>query len=195
MPNLIIKFIVVGDSGVGKSNLMLRYTDNAFTPSHITTIGADFKIRTTHYEDKKVKIQIWDTAGQERFRTITNAYYRGTHGVMIVFDLTDRKSFENVKMWLDDAKREGDENMKFILVGNKSDLESHRVVSEEECRQLANDLKLPYVETSALNGNNVNDAFNELVTQVCHQLLPKNALKGLEVDDTSAGTSRFSCSC
>lgn len=96
----LFKLLIIGDSGVGKSSLLLRFSDNTFTGSYITTIGVDFKIKTVNIDDEKVKLQIWDTAGQERFRTITSTYYRGTHGVVIVYDVTNGETFANVKRWL-----------------------------------------------------------------------------------------------
>jgi small GTP-binding protein len=119
---------LIGDSGVGKSCLLLRFADDTYTESFISTIGVDFKIRTIELEGKTVKLQIWDTAGQERFRTITSSYYRGAHGIIVVYDITDAESFANVRMWLKEVERYGSEGVCKLLVGNKSDLTGRRAV-------------------------------------------------------------------
>ena len=128
----MFKLLLIGDSGVGKSCLLLRFSDDTYTESYISTIGVDFKIRTIPLEGKTVKLQIWDTAGQERFRTITSSYYRGAHGIIIVYDCTDLESFENVKNWLGEIERYGSDGVSKLLVGNKCDLESARKVSYDE---------------------------------------------------------------
>ena len=120
--------MIIGDSGVGKSCILLRFADDTYTDSFISTIGVDFKIRTVDLEGKVVKLQIWDTAGQERFRTITSSYYRGAHGIIIVYDVTDPDSFENVKSWMAEIDRFATEGVSKLLVGNKSDMEEKRAV-------------------------------------------------------------------
>lgn len=124
----LFKLLLIGDSGVGKSCLLLRFADDTYTESFISTIGVDFKIRTIDLEGKTVKLQIWDTAGQERFRTITSSYYRGAHGIIVVYDITDAESFSNVRMWLKEVERYGSEGVCKLLVGNKSDLANRRAV-------------------------------------------------------------------
>ncbi|KAI0927851.1 GTP-binding protein of the rab, variant 2 [Taiwanofungus camphoratus] len=125
----LFKLLLIGDSGVGKSCLLLRFAEDAFTDSYLSTIGVDFKIRTIELEGKTVKLQIWDTAGQERFRTIAAAYYRGAHGIVVVYDVTDNESFENVKGWLHEIERYASETVKKLLIGNKSDLVERKVVA------------------------------------------------------------------
>merc|ERR1712184_163282 len=124
----LFKLLLIGDSGVGKSCLLLRFADDTYTDSYISTIGVDFKIRTVDLDTKTIKLQIWDTAGQERFRTITSSYYRGAHGIIIVYDITDVESFNNVRQWLFEIDRFASENVNKLLVGNKCDLVSKRIV-------------------------------------------------------------------
>ena len=119
----LVKLLLIGDSGVGKSCLLLRFSDDQFTASFITTIGIDFKVKTVDLEGKRVKLQIWDTAGQERFRTITSAYYRGAMGILLTYDVTDRRSFENVRNWMANVKEHASERVVVSLVGNKDDCE------------------------------------------------------------------------
>ena len=129
----LFKLLLIGDSGVGKSCLLLRFADDTYTDSYISTIGVDFKIRTVDLDTKTIKLQIWDTAGQERFRTITSSYYRGAHGIIIVYDITDKESFDNVRQWLFEIDRYASENVCKLLVGNKSDLGSKRAVEFDVC--------------------------------------------------------------
>ncbi|XP_073950862.1 ras-related protein ORAB-1-like [Choristoneura fumiferana] len=123
----LFKLLLIGDSGVGKSCLLLRFADDTYTESYISTIGVDFKIRTVELDGKTIKLQIWDTAGQERFRTITSSYYRGAHGIIIVYDCTDQDSFSNVKQWLEEIDRYACDNVNKLLVGNKCDLTTKKV--------------------------------------------------------------------
>lgn len=124
----LFKLLLIGDSGVGKSCLLLRFADDTYTESYISTIGVDFKIRTIDLDGKTIKLQIWDTAGQERFRTITSSYYRGAHGIIVVYDCTDQETFNNVKQWLEEIDRYACDNVNKLLVGNKCDLHTKKVV-------------------------------------------------------------------
>jgi len=160
--DLLYKFLLIGDSGVGKSCLPLRFADDAFTENFISTIGVDFKIKTVMMDGKRVKLQIWDTAGQERFQTITTSYYRGANGIIIVFDVTNQTSFESVKKWLDDVERHASQNIVKLLIGNKCDLEHKRVVDYHTAKALADRLNMPYLETSAKAATNVEKAFEKL---------------------------------
>ena len=161
----LFKVIIIGDSGVGKSSLMSRFADDLYSESYISTIGVDFKIRTLTIDGKVIKMQIWDTAGQERFRTITSSYYRGSHGVMVVYDITDAESFESVKnMWLSEiAKSAGDDVCKF-LVGNKCDLTGRRAVARETAEAFAEERGIHFFETSAKTSTNVDDAFRAMAS-------------------------------
>ncbi|KAL8554034.1 hypothetical protein ACS0TY_002317 [Phlomoides rotata] len=127
----LFKLLLIGDSSVGKSCLLLRFADDSYVDSYISTIGVDFKIRTVELDGKTIKLQIWDTAGQERFRTITSSYYRGAHGIIIVYDVTEMESFNNVKQWLNEIDRYANDSVCKLLVGNKCDLVESKVVSTE----------------------------------------------------------------
>ena len=162
----LYKLLLIGDSGVGKSCLLLRFADNSFTDSYISTIGVDFKIRTIELEGKTIKLQIWDTAGQERFRTITSSYYRGAHGIIVVYDVTDHESFNNVKQWLSEIDRYGCENVNKLLVGNKNDLTSKKVVSTEVAQAFAEKTGITFLETSAKNATNVENAFLTMASEI-----------------------------
>ncbi|KAF7728601.1 GTP-binding protein of the rab [Apophysomyces ossiformis] len=162
----LFKLLLIGDSGVGKSCLLLRFADDTYTESYISTIGVDFKIRTIELEGKTVKLQIWDTAGQERFRTITSSYYRGAHGIIVVYDVTDQDSFNNVKQWLQEIDRYAAEGVNKLLVGNKSDLTDKKVVETETAKEFADGLSIPFLETSAKSATNVEQAFLTMAKQI-----------------------------
>jgi Ras-related protein Rab-35 len=161
----LFKLLIIGDSGVGKSSLLLRFADNTFSPNYITTIGVDFKIRTINVDNQRVKLQIWDTAGQERFRTITSTYYRGTHGVIVVYEVTSGESFNNVKRWLHEIDQNC-ENVQKILVGNKADDPDRRVVSEADARRFADQMGIRFFETSAKENLNIEEMFNAITRLV-----------------------------
>jgi len=157
--DFLFKLLIIGDSGVGKSCLLLRFSDDIFTDSFISTIGVDFKIKTVDIEGVKIKLQIWDTAGQERFRTITSSYYRGAHGIIVVYDVTDQKSFDNITKWLKEIDTFAGGAVQKLLVGNKCDLVNERTITMEQGKALAEGLKIPFVETSAKSSTNVEQAF------------------------------------
>ncbi|ORZ09920.1 ras family-domain-containing protein [Absidia repens] len=167
----LIKLLLIGDSGVGKSCLLLRFSDDSFTPSFITTIGIDFKIRTIELDGKRIKLQIWDTAGQERFRTITTAYYRGAMGILLVYDVTDERSFGNVRNWFSNIEQHANEGVNKILIGNKCDMEEKRVVTKEQGEALANELGIQFMETSAKANIGVEEAFFDLARDIKKRLI------------------------
>ena len=169
----MFKLLIIGDSGVGKSCLLLRFSDNIFTDSFISTIGVDFKIRTVTIGGIKIKLQIWDTAGQERFRTITSSYYRGAHGIIVVYDVTDQKSFDNIKKWLKEIDTFAGGSVQKLLVGNKCDLVNERTVTTDSGRALADSLKIPFVETSAKDSTNVEEAFLLMANEIKENQNPK----------------------
>jgi len=162
----LFKLLLIGDSGVGKSCLLLRFADNTYTDSYISTIGVDFKIRTLDIDGKTVKLQIWDTAGQERFRTITSSYYRGAHGIIVVYDVTDKVSFNNVKQWLGEIDRYACQSVNKLLVGNKADLVEKKVVDYNEAKEFADSLGISFLETSAKSAQNVEEAFLTMTRQI-----------------------------
>ncbi|KAK7693326.1 GTP-binding protein of the rab [Cerrena zonata] len=157
----LFKLLLIGDSGVGK----LRFADDTYTESYISTIGVDFKIRTIELEGKTVKLQIV-SQGQERFRTITSSYYRGAHGIIVVYDVTDNDTFTNVKQWLQEIDRYASEGVNKLLVGNKSDLTSKKVVEYSVAKEFADQLTIPFLETSAKNATNVEQAFLTMAKQI-----------------------------
>jgi len=181
----LIKLLIIGDSGVGKSCLLLRFTDDTFTPSFITTIGIDFKIRNIELDGKRIKLQIWDTAGQERFRTITTAYYRGAMGIMLAYDVTDMRTFDNIRNWMKSIEQHASESVDRILVGNKCDLNEKRVVSVEMGKSLADEYSIKFFECSAKNSVNVEEAFISLARDIKKRLIDKPGSEST----TGTGTS------
>lgn len=168
----LFKLLLIGDSGVGKSCLLLRFADDTYTESYISTIGVDFKIRTIELDGKTIKLQIWDTAGQERFTTITSSYYRGAHGIIVVYDVTDQESFNNVKQWLQEIDRYASENVNKLLVGNKCDLTTKKVVDYTTAKEYADQLGIPFLETSAKNATNVEQAFMTMAAEIKNRMGP-----------------------
>ncbi|KAL5016872.1 hypothetical protein ScPMuIL_006461 [Solemya velum] len=156
----LFKLLIIGDSGAGKSCLLLRFCENVFPEHHITTIGVDYKICVLEIEGEKVKLQIWDTAGQERFRTITSTYYRGAHGVIVVYDVTDGASFANVKTWLKEIDQNcGANPISRILVGTKNDDPSKKIVLTEDAKSFADQMGIVLCETSAKEDINVEEVY------------------------------------
>jgi Ras-related protein Rab-1A len=155
----LFKILLLGDSGVGKSCIIIRYIENNFSTNLMNSIGVDFKLKNIQIDNKNIKLQIWDTAGQERFRTITTSYYKGAHAILIVFDLSDRESFEHVRNWMADIDKFAKEGVYRILVGNKCDLENSRKVRKEEGNEIANKYGIKYIETSAKETTNIDDLF------------------------------------
>ncbi len=178
----LFKVVVIGDSGVGKSNLLSRFTRNEFNLESKSTIGVEFATRSVAIENKTIKAQIWDTAGQERYRAITSAYYRGAVGALVVYDMTKDTSFENVGKWLAELKENATADITMMLVGNKSDLVQARVVTTEQGQAFADDAGIGFVEASALNATNVEKAFLQILSEIYH----KKARKEQEAAATQA---------
>jgi len=163
---MLIKLLLIGDSGVGKSCLLCRYSDDVFNSNFITTIGIDFKIRTIELDGAKIKLQIWDTAGQERFRTITQAYYRGAMGILLVYDVTDDKSFNNIRTWMRNIEQHANEQVVKILLGNKCDMPDKKMVTYEQGADLAKEFSIQFYETSAKTNVNVEEAFTAIARAI-----------------------------
>ena len=158
----MFKVLLIGDSSVGKTSVLLRYVDDTFNPEFQTTIGVDFKISTFQLNGKVIKLQLWDTAGQDRFKTIVASYYRGAHGIILAFDITNATSFQNITRWYDESQNYLQKSVPKLLIGNKSDLSSQRAVRTEDAKELADRLGVDYIETSAKNSQNVKLAFETL---------------------------------
>jgi len=194
----LFKLLLIGDSGVGKSCLLLRFADDTYTESYISTIGVDFKIRTIQLDGKTIKLQIWDTAGQERFRTITSSYYRGAHGIIVVYDVTEIESFNNVKQWLHEIDRYASEGVNKLLVGNKSDLISKKQVDAEAAKSLADSLSIPFLETSAKSATNVEQAFMTMASEIKSRMATAPAARlgnqaSLPVGKSTSSSKGSSC--
>ena len=166
-----IKLLMIGDSGVGKTCLLLRYANDSFSPTFITTIGIDFKLKNIQLDGKRIKLQIWDTAGQERFRTITTSYFRGAQGILLVYDVTDRQTFISIRNWVAQIQMHADVNVNKILIGNKCDMTNTRAVSFEEVDALAKEYNIHFFETSAKQDLNVEKSFLTIATEVKDRLL------------------------
>ncbi|KAK6958783.1 ras-related protein Rab-11B [Biomphalaria glabrata] len=162
----IWKVVLVGDSGVGKTNLLSRFTKNEFNSESKSTIGVEFATRHVTIKGKTIRAQIWDTAGQERYRAITAVYYRGAVGALVVYDITKSQTFDNLNKWLQELKDHADSSARIMIVGNKSDLRHLRAVTQEEGRLLAEKHKYSFIETSALDASNVGEAFNNLLVDI-----------------------------
>ncbi|KAL4573333.1 hypothetical protein LXL04_020134 [Taraxacum kok-saghyz] len=200
----LFKLVLIGDSGVGKSNLLSRFTRNEFNLETKSTIGVEFATRSLNVDGKVVKAQIWDTAGQERYRAITSAYYRGAVGALLVYDVTRRATFENMERWLKELRDHTDPNIVVMLIGNKSDLRHLLAVTTDDGKTLAEAESLYFMETSALEATNVENAFSEVITQI-YRIVSKKAVEGgdagsvpakgsaIDVKDESVGPSRFGC--
>ena len=164
--DMIFKLILIGDAAVGKTNILSKYLRNEFDPNSKSTVGVEFGTKNITLENNKIKLQIWDTAGQERYRSVTSAYYKGAKGAVLVYDITRKATFDSIDKWIPDLKTNGDSDIIIMLIGNKSDLESQRQVSLDEGKEKAENYKIAFLETSALNGTNIQRAFQELIEDV-----------------------------
>ena len=198
--DLLFKLILIGDSCVGKSNILLKYLKNEFDPNSRATVGVEFGTKNIFLNNKKIKIQIWDTAGEERYRSITSAYYKGAKGALIVYDITKKSSFNNIDKWISDLKLNGDKNICIIILGNKSDLEDKREVNKEEGIKKSEMYKTAFLETSALNGENINKAFDELIEQIIQnnqnffgENSKKEIDKGVSLNDSKSDDKKKCC--
>jgi len=172
----LFKVVLIGDSGVGKSNLLSRFTRNEFNLESKSTIGVEFATRSISVDEKTVKAQIWDTAGQERYRAITSAYYRGAVGALLVYDIAKYPTYVNVTRWLKELRDHADANIVIMLVGNKSDLRHLRAVPTEEAKAFSAENGLSFIETSALDASNVESAFQTILTDI-YRIVSSKALE------------------
>ncbi|KAJ3426588.1 ras-related protein rab-2a [Anaeramoeba flamelloides] len=188
--NYLFKFVLIGDSAVGKSCLLLQFTDQRFQATHDLTIGVEFGSRVIEVDGVSIKLKIWDTAGQETFRSITRSYYRGAASAILVYDVTRRDTFNQLENWIEDARQNASENTQIIIVGNKIDLENKREVSEEEGRKFAEENGLWFLEASAKTGHNVNQIFQNM-TRIIYQkiqngeLSTESELSGIKIGSTA----------
>ncbi|KAE9450011.1 hypothetical protein C3L33_18089, partial [Rhododendron williamsianum] len=176
----VFKVVLIGDSAVGKSQILARFARNEFSLDSKATIGVEFQTRTLVIQHKSVKAQIWDTAGQERYRAVTSAYYRGAVGAMLVYDITKRQTFEHIPRWLEELRAHADKNIVIILIGNKTDLENLRAVPTEDAKEFAEKEGLFFMETSALEATNVETAFVTVLTEIFNIVNRKNLVAGEE---------------
>jgi len=196
----LFKVIIIGDSGVGKTSILSRFAGEDVTKSHISTIGIDFKIRTIKINGDEVKLQIWDTAGQERYETITTQYYRRAHGVILVYDISRRHSYDNMRKWLKYVDEYANSNVKMIIVGNKCDLEGEREVSPEDGKQLATQYDVSFYETSAYAMINIDEAFSGIAKIIYESQMVEERKeftdeelgKGVQLEQRK---QKSSCSC
>ena len=162
----IMKLILIGDASVGKTNILTKYLKNEFDPNSKATVGVELGTKNIQIDNKIIKVQIWDTAGQERYKAITSTYYKGAKGAIIVYDITRKITFDNIEKWIGDLKVNGDENIIIFLIGNKSDLNDNREVSKEDGLNKSEKFNIPFLETSALCGENISKVFEELIQRV-----------------------------
>ena len=166
--DIVYKVLLLGDSTVGKTCFLLRYCDKSFQDAHLSTIGLDYRLRTmTLKNNKTIKLQIWDTAGQDRFRAITKNYYKGANGIILIYDVTNSQTFENVKNWITQIKEEASKNVVIYLAANKIDVaDDLKVITPEEGQKMADEYQMPFFETSAKEGININEIFEDIVEKV-----------------------------
>lgn len=180
----VFKVVLIGDSAVGKSQLLARFARNEFSIDSKATIGVEFQTKTLVIDQKTVKAQIWDTAGQERYRAVTSAYYRGAVGAMLVYDMTKRQSFDHIARWLEELRGHADKNIVIMLIGNKCDLASLRAVPVEDAKEFAERESLFFMETSALDSTNVETAFLTVLTEIYRIVGKKNLSANGDLDAT-----------
>jgi Ras-related protein Rab-1A len=195
----LFKLLIIGDAGVGKSALLTRYCDGTFSGGYLATIGVDFKTKTINVDGKSVKLQVWDTAGQERFRTITSTYYRGAHGIVVVYDSTNKASLDSVKNWMAEIDRFASPQCARILVATKCDLETMRQVSSAEGKKFSESMNVPFAESSAKEDMNVSSSFEllaaNILTNMKNNPTPAKAPTLLSQSSSSASLNKQKCGC
>ena len=189
----LYKILLLGDSSVGKTCFLMRYVNNTFQDVHMSTIGLDYKLKSVQLDDGNIiKIQIWDTAGQDRFRSITKNYYKGAHGIILIYDITTKQTFQNIKNWITTIKEEVSDKVKIVLVGNKIDDEENRKVSTDEGEKMAKEYKLDFHETSAKTGINIDNTFKEIAQQI-FETYTKEENKGNKLDNKKTESKKKNC--
>ena len=188
----LFKLVIIGDSGVGKSCILLRFADDTFTENYYSTIGVDFRFKCVDIGERKCKLQIWDTAGQERFKTVTSAYYRGADGIIIVFDQTDKESYNNIQHWIEDISRYSTDEPAKIIIANKDDMaEEKKIVKNEDINELEKKTGLEVIKTSAKTGDNVEYAFKKLAQQLILERNNRILSKGYSLEPPVPVEGRF----
>ena len=190
----VYKVLLLGDTTVGKTCFLLKYTDKTFQEVHMSTIGLDYRLKTmTLKSGKVIKLQIWDTAGQDRFRAITKNYYKGAHGIILIYDVTSLQTYENVKTWINQIREDAPANVVIYIAGNKIDMEEERKVKTEEGKKLADEFGLPFYETSAKNDININETFENLVEEIDSTYSKLGANKGEANNKLNKGKGKSKC--
>ena len=197
---IVLKLLLLGDSSVGKTSILLKYISNKFDDSSISTVGVDYMDKIIDYNKFKIKLQIWDTSGEEKFRTITKNFYRNADGLLVVFDLTKKESYDHIRSWINEAK-ENNDKLKTILIGNKLDLKDERIVAIDVAKQFAEKNNLKYIETSAKDGTNINESFQAIIDllfdgksseEILHEFTKQDSSLSV-VDDSMEVKKKKSC--
>jgi small GTP-binding protein len=191
---IVYKVLLLGDSSVGKTCFLLRYCDKSFQDVHLSTIGLDYRLKSmTLKNNKNIKLQIWDTAGQDRFRAITKNYYKGANGIILIYDVTNMQTYENVKNWISQIKEEASPNVIIYLVGNKIDVpDEQRLIKAEDGQKIADEFNLPFKEASAKDGTNVNEIFQELLEEIDEKYAKIEVPKGERKNQLFTGKKKKS---
>jgi len=194
----LLRIILIGDSGVGKSNIVLRYTKNEFSTELNTTTGVENQTKTVTIKNQKIRVQLWDLAGQERYRSMAKAYYRGTHGVLLVLDVTKKSSFDNIVFWLNEVTEYSNTDMTIMLLANKMDISNEQAISSNELREFAKKNNLFYEEVSAKDGTNIEKAFTILIEEIYRKIQKKTSsscsgTKKLKSNNKPKSTNSSSC--
>ena len=197
---IVLKLLLLGDSSVGKTSILLKYISNKFDESSISTVGVDYMDKIIDYNKFKIKLQIWDTSGEEKFRTITKNFYRNADGLLVVFDLTKKESYDHIRIWINEAK-ENNDKLKTLLIGNKLDLKDERIVAIDVAKQFAEKNNLKYIETSAKDGTNINESFQAIIDllfdgksseEILHEFTKQDSSLSV-VDDSMEVKKKKSC--
>lgn len=191
----IYKILILGDSGVGKSSILIRYVDDNFHESYISTIGVDFRTKTISVNNKLIKLNIWDTTGQERFRSVTQSYYKNASGIILCYDVTCYESFDNIKCWLSEIKKRADLDTDVIIIGNKSDLTAKKVVDFNEVKAFCDELNLKCFETSASKNSNVNYVFAEFAKMIYERRHKMQIVDSQFITLVNSNKKQSSCCC